>query len=226
MGNIKENTILRNLIREVLSEAFETSHFKDRVDDRIYSDNTTFKDEIPEIKDVISNSIKFLKNVNFPGQDNIGILIFKSQKSYKYEKFDYEKDKLEKSEGSRVWVVIRGNDLETLFFMPPGKKPQNTQVHLKIEDLRYFVDNVKGGNADLVEKDIERFKRANYGRNIVRSTKEKEKLKVFMVDGTKWVFDDKKEVVYQKNKPENKVSLYDVKDKFGEKVEQQILSLL
>ena len=97
-----------------LLEAVKTGHFIKRVDDRLESDDTTFVKEEGRIKQIIYDAIDFLAKVNFPGQDNIAIRLFKSPNYYKY--YRQVNGKIERSQGNRIWVIVKGNDLETIVF--------------------------------------------------------------------------------------------------------------
>ncbi len=103
-------------LTDLLLEAIKKLHFNDRVYDRLTGPYTTFSEENPEIKKVVMNNIMTLSNINFLDQDNIRVVVYSSAKPYLYAQ---NKDgKSEKSEGNFIWVIIRGNDMETVLFSP------------------------------------------------------------------------------------------------------------
>ncbi len=214
---------LRKEIRNILKEAIVTRHFTDRMFDRLGSDYTTFRHEKQEIKDRVQSAIEFIKNVNFPGQDNIGILLMKSPNKYVYHK---ELDgKTEHSEGSFVWAVIRANDMETIVFGDSSYKPRNTQIHLTIDRLKNYIIDEKGGDFKLSEKDL---------RKLVASATPKSepkpemgpKLPIINIKGTKYVLDSKAGIIYKKNNPAATIDLYQFMDTVDPETQEAILNLI
>lgn len=217
--------IIRKLIREVIDSIFETrsgtayeKHFNDRVFDRLESEYTNFTNESSSIKQSVFDSIDFLKKLNFPRQDNIGILILKGPKKYVYHKI--VDGKIEHSEGNYVWVIVRGNDLETVVFGSSDYIPKNVQIKFTIDKIRDYVINEKGGDFNLTEKDLNKMQL----KKVVQKQVDKPKENIVTIDGVKWIVDDKEEKIYKKNNKDVVFNVYDFIDKVDEKTQEEILS--
>ena len=214
---------LRKSIRKLIFEALDTPHFKERVYDRLESDNTSFAKEKSLIKDIIYKDIQFLKKVNFPGQDNIGILLFKGPNNYRYEK--QVDGKTEISSGSFVWVVIRANDLETIVFGDHQYIPRNTQIQLNINKLKSYIEQKKGMDFNLTDKDLKYIQ--SWNPDIKNEPKEKSTNEVILnINGIKYIFDKEKKVIYKKNNPLEKSKIDDVFDSLSEKNQEEIMANL
>jgi hypothetical protein len=214
---------LRKLIRTIIVEALAKSHFKERIFDRLESEFTTFSKEKQQIKDIVYNDIEFLKKVNFPGQDNIGILLFKSPNNYLYQK---EIDnKVERSAGNFVWVVIRANDLETIVFGDHQYIPRNTQIHLNINKLKAYIEQRKGMDFNLTDADLKYIQKWN--PDIKNEPKDKPSNEVVLnINGIKYIFDKENRVLFKKNSPAEKSKIDDVFDSLPEKNQEEIMAYL
>src|ERR1035437_2269709 len=137
------NLSLRKTIRKSLFEAIKTEHFSEREFDRLASNDTNFKEEKQEVKNKLKSAIDFVQKINFPGQDNIGILLMKGPNKYVHDGF--VDGKQEHSEGSFIWAIIRGNDMETLVFGDGTYKPKNTQIQLTLDRLKNYILQDKNG---------------------------------------------------------------------------------
>ena len=199
---------LRLEIRRILSEAFATPHFKERVFDRLESDSTTFRNEKPEIKKVVRDAIEFVEKVNFPGQDNIGILLMKSPNKYIYDRYAAG-GKHEHSEGNFIWAVVRANDMETIIFNDFKYKPQNTQMQFTIDRLRSYIMDTKKGDFNLTDKDLKRLLAPAHKQGEVPTEPE---LPMINIGGVKYVVDTKNEKIYKKNNPAAIMNLYSFLD--------------
>ena len=214
---------IRSIVKSVImSEAISLPHFNDRVTDRLNSEYTTFMSENPQLRKTVFDNIKFLGKVNFPGFHNVGIMLLKGPNLYKYKKV-VSPAKTERDEGSFIWAVMRGNELETIFFKNAGEKPQNTQIHVTSENLKKYIDNVKNGDYDLTEKDMARIARGEY--DVRQAPVEKEKEQFIIINGTKWIPNKEQEIIHQKNKPDNSISIYDVGERLGKEVEDVVLAM-
>ena len=210
------NNSLRQLLRESLNEiylfqqssiiieAYAKQHFIDRVHNRVLSNYSSIsKDE--ELEKLIINNLELLKKINFPGQDNIAVEIFSSLKQHYYKKpvgYDYEQSK-----GNKIWVIIRGNDLETIIFS--NSKPQNTQIYLSIDRLKNYINNVKNGDFNLTEEDLIKLQSPNLLNPTFKPKKKLENIHIVNINGVKHIIDTEKEMIYQKNKPDQKYNIFD-----------------
>ncbi len=213
---------IRFEIRKIILESFSKRHFLDRVYDRLESDNTNFKNDIEDNKKKVYNGINFIEKIDFPGQDNIGILLFKSPKKYVYHK---ELDnKTEHSEGNCVWIVVRGNDLETIVFGDNGYRPKNTDIHLTLDNLAHYVQTQKLGDTYLTEKDLRKLQ-SGLKQTVQEPQKINTDTQVINIDGTKYVVDKKSEQIYQKNNPKKINSIWDIFDSLPEKTQEEVMAI-
>lgn len=211
---------IRFIIRQILNEAMKTKHFIERAYDRLKSDKTNFPQEKEEIQKIVFNNIDFLSTVNFPGQDNVGILIFKGSNKYIYH--NVVDSKVEHSEGSFVWAVVRGNDMETIVFGDFAYKPKNTQIHLNIDRLRQYIEEDKGGDRNLTEKDLVRLVKPAGPKPV--QTEKPEQI-IVNIGGVRWVVDIAKEQLYQKNKPTQTMNIWDALDKMEPAQAEELMKL-
>jgi len=211
---------LRQIIRESLENLFlemkeNIPHFRERIDDRFLSDDTTFKDEKKELKDIVMDNISFLKKVNIDTQDNIGFLLLKGPNKYVYHR-ELPGGKIEHSEGPFVWAVVRGNSLETVVFGDASYKPKNTQIHLTVDRLRDYIYNENKGNFNLTEKDLRKLTAPRQ----VQKTEQKPQEIIINIRGVKWILDPKGEVIFKKNNPAVQINVWDVLE---DKAEEMII---
>ncbi len=211
---------LAKIIKKVIFEAMATSHFKERVFDRLKSEYTNFIEEKQEIKDLIYKNISLLEDVTFPGQDNIGVLIWKGSKLYRYN--TVKDGKQENTEGNFIWVVIRGNDMETIIFGDNNYKPKNTQIWLTIEKLENYIKIEKGGDSVLTEKDLRKIQ--NWKPNAEKIEVKKDN--VLNINGVKYGIDKDNNVIFKKNKPSDRLNIDDIFDSLPERTQQELLSYL
>lgn len=217
--------IIRESIEKLYTEMFAKPHFLHRVYDRLKSDSTTFKDEKKHVQDILFKNIDFLKDVDIETQDNIAFLLLKGPNRYIYHNDLGAGGKIEHAEGSFIWAVTRGNELETIIFKDAGAVPQNTQTHLTVDRLRDYIFNEKGGNMKITDKDIARLKAPK--KPSPSEAPKKEEIIINML-GTKWVLDPQKEVVFKRNKPSEVVGVWDLlEDKIeGYSIDDQTRDLI
>jgi len=147
----------------------------------------------------ITPAIDLLRKVNFPGQSNVAVNIFKSGTHFKA----YVSDKDIPTEGNNIWVIVRGNELENVVFTRDGGIPQNTQYQTNIAKIRRMVD--EKGSYDLTYADLDG-----------KSTQPKETRKrggemdlpVVIIAGKPWYADEKRELFFY-TKNVNKVMSFD-----------------
>lgn len=226
MNNIRK--LIRETLERLMSEMEENiPHFRERVYDRLESDDTTFRNEKKNIKDIVFDNLKFLKKVNIETQDSIGFLIFKGPNRYIYHR-ELPNGKIEHSEGSFIWAVVRGNYLETLVFGDPNYKPQNTNIILYVDKLIDYIENENNGNFNITEKDIRKLLMPKQAQK----TEQKPQDEIINIKGVKWLLDKKQEVLIKKNNPTVKVNVWDVlEDKIedmiiDDKTKEEIMSFL
>ena len=212
---------LRKIIRDFIFEALDKQHFRDRVHDRLESEHTTFKGEKEDVKKKIMNDIAFLKKVNFPGQDNIGILLFKGANNYVYQQ--EVGGKLERSAGNFVWVVIRANDLETIVFGDYQYVPRNTQIQLNIDKLKKYIEQRKNMDFNLTEKDLRVIQTWN------PDFKPQQKVNddvILNIGGVKYAVDKERKELYKKNNPKERVDIASVFESLPEADQERVFDYL
>lgn len=217
----KIQLLLRNNIRKIIKEAFQKEHFKDRVYDRLLGNFTNFTNEKEEIKKRFFDDIQFVTDINFLDQTNIGINLGKGSIYYKYDKTSI--DKSEFSEGGFVWLILRANELETIVFGNHSYKPKNTQFIININTLKEYIQNNKKGKKEISEKDLKIMSDSKIKKVDSETV---ETMPVLNVKGVKYVYDKDKEIVYQKNKPENKENIFDFIEKLDKEEQKKLYSIL
>ena len=219
-----------------LLESVVTKHIKDRLLNRLNAawtgtnliDNpdksatvfTNFVNEKPEIKQIVYDRIQFLSKINFPHQDNIGIMIFKGGMVYKYDNNTGAKP--EHSEGKFIWVIARGNDLETIVFGLDGYRPKETQIHLNITKMMDYVNQIKKGNFNLTPQDLINLQKP-MASNIPKPKEENTNELLFNHNGANWILQKKEQLVFQKNKPTNKMNAFDFIESIDDEALQEKL---
>lgn len=167
------------------------------------------------------NNIMTLSNINFLDQDNVGVVIYSSAKPYTYAQ---NKDgKNEKSEGNFIWVIIRGNDMETVLFSPSGHKPQNTQIHLKMDQLVNYIRDVKKGDMNITSNDLKRM--VNPQANAAPA-QPKPVEAIFMLNGVKWVLTNDKGFLVKKNNPNDKMSVEDAMNVLPDQEAERLIDMI
>ena len=224
-SNMNDALSIRNIIRNILNEAIETPHFKERVIDRLESGNSNFNTESDRIKGFIQENINILKSINFPGQDNIGVLIFNGSKNYKYHRV--VNGKTERSEGNKIWIIIRANDLETIVFGDNSYLPQNTEIRLNMKQIRNYINGLgkdKNGQYNLSINDLKRLTKNLSPINIIKPTKTA--LQTTSVYGEDWYVDKQNQTLINVKDKNNIKNIYDVIGEVDEETAQKILDLL
>jgi len=192
---------LRKLVRKLVSEAFKKVHYNDRVEDRLRSKYSTFTTgATANVQAKVFDNIAFIEDVTFPGQDNIGIILFKSTQVFKYEK-ELSNGEFERSIGNFIWMVIRAHELENVVFGDANYRPLNTQIHLSADYLRKYIDEVKKGNKNLTTADISRFKNGFKIPEKQPAEVPKPQEAIFIIDGVRYLASQEKQLLFQKNNP-------------------------
>lgn len=176
-----------------------------------------FGERAPEgVVDKINNDIEFLKTVTFKGQENIGIILFRSKEIY---------TPTVGTPGNVVWAIIRGNDLDTIFFTKNNQVPGNTQIHFPIERLRKYVELVKNGDKNIESKELNRI--VNFHEDMVDNTP-KNKQVVFKINGVNYILSDDKEYLVKKNNPnsQEKIAVDDALGYLNDEEGEALLTLL
>lgn len=221
MINLMENQI-RRIIREVLEELIVIPHFNHRVKDRLTNPLASFSEEKQSIQDYVKKKIKELKEIDFPGQDNIAVKIYQSKAIYKYKAISDHSE----GSGNTIWAIIRGNDLDTLL-LNMGTNPKNTQIQIPVETLLKYIDEVKGGDKNLTDKDIRRIRSGDLSPH--KEIEQEPKEPIFVIDGVKYVYNPEKKVLVQKNNPDKSdkwINLDDAFEMISQKQQEELLAIV
>jgi len=221
--SIRRDNIYEEL-KSFLTEAVIKDHFHKRNYERLNSQYTTFINKPDNIRKQVFEDIEFLTKIEFPSQDNIGVEIFRSTERHYFKKYCPDKRKDEISVGKIIWIVIRGNEIETVFFS--DTPPQNINFAIKIEELKKYINEIKEGNFNLTDKDIKRLQIPNFGIPKQKRIKNENQL-IINVDGIKWVVDKNYDTIHKKNKPQENYDVYDYLETINnEKIVDEILNFL
>ena len=183
---------LRKYIREIILEALETSHYKERLNDRIKEAIPTIdsyqKSEIKIPSHIITKVLGFVnlvKIINFPNNESYAIKLINLDREYKAEE-SFGKE----SVGDTIWVLVRNNEIKTI--MLRGRAQQDN-----IPDIQYYIKNPEMLQSyyNIANKDKEG--QVNFNWNAYNSMVAKTKIqknsnslanlpKVKLVDGWIW----------------------------------------
>ncbi len=201
---------LRKIIRNAILEVKELPHFKERIRERLYNPENIQPALDPRL---FEPALDLVRKVNFPGQANVGINIYRSGVTYRA----YVSDKSTPTEGNNIWVIVRGNELENVIFTRDNGVPQNTQFQLTASKLNSIVRE-RGYDltyADLDGKTLQPKDTRKRGPDI--------DLPIVTIRGQKWYVDsDGSKFIYAKNI--NKVMTFD--DAFNTLPEDELNAVL
>lgn len=193
--------LIRKILREIFTEVVKTNHYADRaeVGGRLSdSEYSTFEKEPDSIKEIVYGNLEYLKDVEFPKEISVGVLVFRSKKEYMYTKPG------EKSTGRNIWVVIRENTMTTLMFSnadtltgTDSQHKTRTDYQINITKLKEYIDKEKEGDKNLTVGDVNKIVKPE-----VVVTKEKEvDSNVVNFGGVKYVVDKDNGIIFKKNSP-------------------------
>jgi hypothetical protein len=193
--------LIRKILREIFTEVVKTNHYADRaeVGGRLSdSEYSTFEKEPDSIKEIVYGNLEYLKDVEFPKEISVGVLVFRSKKEYMYTKPG------EKSTGRNIWVVIRENTMTTLMFSnadtltgTDSQHKTRTDYQINITKLKEYIDKEKEGDKNLTVGDVNKIVKPE-----VVVTKEKEvDSNIVNFGGVKYVVDKDNGIIFKKNSP-------------------------
>jgi hypothetical protein len=151
------------------------------------------------------------------------VLIFNSTTRYVYHK-TLPDGKIEHSEGNFIWLIILANDLETIVFGNKDYRPGGPQYHFRIQELKKYIAENKGGNKTIDRNDL--IALTSKKPTAKASEVEKKEIPVINIDGVKWVIDKEKNIMFKKNNPNQISNIDDMFDKLSEKAQEQLLNLM
>lgn len=193
--------LIRKILREIFTEVIKSNHYADRaeVEGRLSdSEYSTFEKEPDSIKEIVYGNLEYLKDIEFPKEISVGVLVFRSKKEYMYTKPG------EKSTGRNIWVVIRENTMTTLMFSnadtltgTDSQHKTRTDYQINITKLKEYIDKEKEGDRNLTIGDVNKIVKPE-----VVVTKEKEvDSNVVNFGGVKYVVDKDNGIIFKKNSP-------------------------
>lgn len=218
--------LISKLLKEALNELeltnkFKTISYPNRVEKSWLNKEALSeinKIHLPsEIKNEIFKRIKVLETLTFDINGGLSLLIYQSNKTVYYD--NYPENPLDN--GVNLYVVIRGDLADTIYWKELNKKPSNTEYRISYEDLLDYVNGKKiGTKANPITsntiKTIENIKKQG---NLVKNTPQNE----FKMDGKIMVADKDKFILYFKNNPSKTI---EISDDILEKLPQNIQDYL
>lgn len=219
---IKEEYKRIHIKQQIINENKVTDHFEMRLGQRVFCDlkhkcEYTSISKLPEkTKKEIVDNIKFLESIDYIPKKTMSVILYEFPEDHYAKYFDYketEKDHIRK--GDVLWVVMRDGELITII-LGDYKIPENTHIKIHINDLKEYMSNKK--RKIISKDDIDKIK---HPEKYKTEKKEKdENIKLFKIDGIKWVIDKNNEQIYKKNKPQNKYNLFDFIEQINKKDEE------
>ena len=204
---------IRSLVRSLVLEAFETTHFLDRVKERLH-DPTRISPPLDTPR--VDGALDLLKRVDFPRNVSVAVNVFKSKVVYT----TFTSDKMEPSRGNSLWAVVRNNDIETVFFRNGDAPPSGTEYQVSIDAVWRVVD--EKGVYEITQQDLERITRKGKPADARKRGKEMDR-PVVTIRGAKWYADVENErFIYGKNV--NKILTFD--DAFKALPEEELDAIL
>jgi hypothetical protein len=203
---------IKNILKEVFSEAAPSIHFGDRIHDRLTS--TLYTRPAFDYNE-IDKQINIIKNTNFDPEESFAVFLKKFPVTY------VSKDPFTgtPSIGDEVWAVVRNNVITTIFFRnssqrnTPVKDVDNT---LDIKALfKNYTDGEKNpdGTVDFSVNTSSSSGRKGPGRKRLELN-----LPIVDLDGSKWYIDQENEkIIFAKN-IKKELSFDDLKEEYLEKI--------
>jgi len=202
---------IRNIIMEVFNEAAPSTHFKDRVHDRLSSTMYTR----PKFNyDEIKGAVDLIKRVNFPEYESASIQIKKYPVVYSSK--DPETGHV--SVGDELWAVVRDNVITTIFFRNSNQLQQDTRTdhQMSISQLKKFYDTADKNADGTVDFDTLEKKSHRQGKG--QRKKVKLDFPTVEIGNAKWYIDEpNEELIYAKN-TKKRLSFDDLKEEILEQV--------
>lgn len=211
--------VRRLLFENFFQEANISSHYLERFNTRIKNaipkgekydlkSNKTPNSIINRVIDVVKN----IKKINFPVNDSYAIKLLNLNGIYKHLdldkngkiQIDKKNGKIKESIGDTIWIIIRENEIKTIFL-------RNSKQSNNIPDIQYYIKNSlnlsdfynkmpkdKNGYVNFKMRTFDAF---------LRNKKNKQEIlpKVNLSNGI-WFIDEKNKMLIQKSKKGNKVT--------------------
>jgi hypothetical protein len=219
--------LIRKILREIFTEVVKTKHYSDRAEvggrltDSKYS---TFEKETDNVKKIVYKNLDYLENVEFPEENSVGVLIFRSKKPFYYTKPG------EESFGQNIWVIIRNNTITTLMFSNAdtsvgidSQHKTRTDYQINITKLKDYIDKEKEGDTNLTPEDIDNIFKPKV---VKQSDSEEKESNVVKVKGVNYVVDRDNEKIFKKNNPSQTFELLDFVSELDPTDQEKIYNLL
>jgi len=214
--NIRDE--IRIILNEMFNEAVPSPHFKDRVYGRLAS--TMYTKPQFNYSDVESQ-IEIINKINFQPFEAVAIHIRTFRDTFVSK--DPVNDK--ESVGDELWVVVRGNEISTVFFR--NSKQAGTPVFnadsrykfftLKFKTLFNYFNSAEKNPDGTVDLNMDKFtKQSAQGKG--KRKKVELDFPIVELEGSDWYVDEKnEELIFAKN-IKKRLSFDDLKEEFLEKV--------
>jgi len=207
---------VRKILKEVVSEAVPTTHFKDRIYTRLTSDSYT----TPEFNyNSVKESIELVKKINFPKDTSFAVKLKKFPITFR----SVDPYSQKASEGDELWMTIRENDITTIFFRNSSQQSSISNIDhmININSLKRYYDKVQKNEDGTVDLNVNRLLNPKGS-----GSRKRPQLDLPSVDlgGAKWFIDEENEqLIYAKN-IKKKVDFDDLKEDVLEKIITAIVS--
>jgi hypothetical protein len=208
--NIREE--IQNILMEVFNEAALSTHFRDRVFDRLTSSLYTR----PNFDySNIEKEIDLIKKINFNPNESFAIQL----RTFSNTFISKDPDTGTPSIGNEIWAVVRENTITTIFFRKStqrGTPVSNIDNTIMFKSLLSFYNSAEKAPDGTVDFEIPE----NTGHRQGKGQRKKIELDFPMVEinGNSWYIDEaNEELIYAKN-IKKKLSFDDLKEDILEKV--------
>lgn len=203
---------IKNILKEVFSEAAPTIHFGDRIYNRLTS--TLYTRPAFNYQD-IDKQIGIILNTNFEPEESFAVFL----KSFPVTYASKDPFTGKPSVGNEVWAVVRGNKITTIFFRnssqrnTPVKDVDNT-LDIKILFKNYTeAEKNPDGTVDFSMNTLSSSGRRGVGRKRVELD-----LPIVELDGSKWYIDQENEKIMFAKNIKKEISFDDLKEEYLEKI--------
>lgn len=215
-------SVLKQYIRKVLFEEFvrealpdKKGHYKWQFDQRITKaipEKSNYRS--PYNKTIPSKAIsklweivEYIKKIDFPLEPGYAVKLIDLHNSYKHLDLNLQGDtqidkntgRIKESRGDTIWVLIRENEIKTIFLRYSSQPNNIADIQYYLESpltFEYYYDEMpkkENGRVDFKLEDFRRIEKAQ--RSIKKETLPKVELR-----GQTWYVDDDKKRLVQKTK--------------------------
>lgn len=199
-----------HLISHLLKEAKISSHFLERMKDRL--DSQFVKPEFPfqEYKP----KIDFLAKIEYQTTKKIGIIFPKLDT--KYKAYDPTTGKV--NSGRYLWIIVQHNEFDTIMFKNDNVAPDKVETVLHYEPLKQYIEKYKtekDGAYYLKDKEVD----MNYiKQNLNKQENPYAGYPKIKYNKEHWYIDTENEQLVNKRNNSKTIQFYDVDEETFEEI--------